>query len=465
MNTIDKNEKYEGPFISDLIKVVFGRKLLLCIITVCLTIIIALGLKLGISNRQTCYQTTFTYSNENLNYGEYVDGSVFNFKTLTNYDILKEIKDSNEEFSSINVDKIVSNQAISITSENEKRERPVLNVVNEKTGETNQTLVSQNYNINYTIKVNKQYFKNASQAEKFLTAIAEKPNLTNIDIVSSMTFQSNFTAINETNYYENKIDLLESQYNIILNEYKKLSSSYSNLYINISDNIKTVQDANTLFISNFKTNSLESLMTDSILYGYIENFESSEKNLTRELNNAIYQYKLLDSKIKSLKDFYSNSQVVNQNNDEYNSLIIEKEDTKVSIQRYAKKFLAYGKTVTELVNSFSGLNDVYTEEELTEFKATVDNSNIKSFVSELNNVIAKMKEYTRILNEVETKVIEKRSMVTYETVSTIETVGGINNALIAIISIVIGFVCAASVNICLDYKKIYKKDNDIKNDK
>ena len=58
----NQNVKYEGPFISDIVKTIFGRKILLFIIWALVTIVGIVGFQFIVNPRLEKYEVEFAYN-------------------------------------------------------------------------------------------------------------------------------------------------------------------------------------------------------------------------------------------------------------------------------------------------------------------------------------------------------------------------------------------------------------------
>ena len=248
------NKEEEGISLLELLKVMLGRKLVLLITTV-LTAIIGTILILFVYNKQTQnYSATFSYSDSILMSGNYVDGSSFNYKSLITENNLKEIKNSSSAFKSINIDKLIDNDGISISVNNTDTTNELLN---EKT---------------YTIFLRGKFFKSTSQAKKFVNAVAETATNTNAQIVSNLTSDSNLTSYANSNKFEIKVQYLIEQLDMLDEKYETMIENYGDLVLSSGKTVSAIQNELDTYFKNHKLSSLDTEIRSNIyVYNYAEN--------------------------------------------------------------------------------------------------------------------------------------------------------------------------------------------------
>ena len=245
-------EKYEeGIDLLTIVKVAFGRKLLLAIITVVITVIGILGIQFLYSKPNEKYLSSFEYSIPGINEGRYIDGSNFNYRTLISLNNLVNVKDSNSEFNSINVWDMYNNNDIQITytyldSDNQPLADPY-----------------------YTINVKKSYFSSDKQAAKFISEIANYPIEKTLEIVKNTTYDYNLKSYNSALTYEGQIQYLESQIELLNDKYLTLITDYGDLYID-EEQISQKQAKLTLYFVN---NPLSLLSNELEINGYVKNYD------------------------------------------------------------------------------------------------------------------------------------------------------------------------------------------------
>lgn len=209
----------------------------------------------------------------------YLDGEVFNYAEAISAENLLKVKDSNKDYASIDVDKMVKNNDISVR-ENEK---------NEKNPDEETT---------YTLTVKSKYFANNAQMSSFVK-----------DVVSSLQEKSN-TAINSYTVdkaISSKFSSLEfdQQVAALSKQYRNIEVAYNELSEKFSSSAK------------LKDGSLSEAITD-----FKEAYKEGSDTVFAKLSSQIYQDGLamikeeesLDSKVLSLKTQAENYKTTLKNN-------------------------------------------------------------------------------------------------------------------------------------------------------
>ena len=146
------NELYEeeGISLGQIFKVMFLRWKLLLIITASIFVIGMLGTQLIYNKLKTRYSSTIEYVNVlGATDGTYIDNSIFNYRDIIKLSNLQTVKESSDDFKSIDVEKINKDEAITLTK---------------KFDETTKTYL-------YTISVKAKYFSDKNQAKEFINSV------------------------------------------------------------------------------------------------------------------------------------------------------------------------------------------------------------------------------------------------------------------------------------------------------
>ncbi|MBR6289654.1 MAG: hypothetical protein IKR19_09990, partial [Acholeplasmatales bacterium] len=165
----------EGLSLLDLIKVSFGTnkksRIRFGIVLLAMAVITYLAIGVIYNGRKADYTANFQYQIPSLiekenNEGvvssvSYLDGTPFNVNSLTTLSHLKAVKESNSEFSNIDVETMYENTHIKATF----------------TG----TGAYQ-----YTISARERYFSNVAQAKKFFSALIQLPMTVTSNLVESI---------------------------------------------------------------------------------------------------------------------------------------------------------------------------------------------------------------------------------------------------------------------------------------
>lgn len=436
-DNIDENNG--GITLGQLFSVVFGRKILLAVITVVILIVGTLGYKFMISDPSEQYQARFEYNIQGFENSTYIDGSQFNYRELISYDNLLAIKESNPDFSSINVEKLCDNNAIKI------------DLVTEYTtiGSNTTNEISAQY---YKITVYKSYFSSKKQARNFIEEICLQP----LNITKKLTTETDYTT-NLINFdssvaYENKITYLQNQLDFLNKKYEALIDFYGDVQYEGKKLSNILSEVNIYF----ENNSLDNLYQEAIQNGYV-NGDAQKSQLETEKATLLDEKKLntntiaaLTAERQSLIDSVSNMSSGLQNLDlsVYNQKIAE-----LTIRNSEIDYQI------EVINRKLG---IINQDGVEVPNTTTNKSTLEQFVTKLNESKLKMEEFTNIYTEAERQVITEYSKVYYHANSIIIQSEGTSIALVAACFLVVGVVVGCVVNLCLDYKKLTPKKESCK---
>lgn len=411
MNEQQITNNDEGISLLDIIKVILRRKRIFCITTLAIAIIGILAIMLGYNKYMPSYAASFEYTYPSLINNEYIDGSKFDYRTLTSLDTLEQIKNSNSSFSSIDVEELYENDDIKIELVYDDEE--------EKT------------TYSYYISIASKYFRSAKQAKDFIIALTTIPTNKNLELTETITHDSYLTLFDDSNIYESQVSMLESQYNLLMSKYNNLIGFFSDVVLSdgkvMSTKVRNIE-------ANFNSDYLGSLYDEIRINGYIkENSiyknhlevrkETLQENL--EINNE--KLTIFENKIKAITDTSTNSIV-----------IIE----------------SYTQEIVKLVNENSQI-----EKEIKEIELKLDGINdSKNFEIKLLSYRNKLEEFTKQYCSVETEMVNKNSEVFYGDNSIIKVDGNIGIITGAVFSLAVGIICACCLNLVLGRKDFSKKN-------
>lgn len=408
-------EKYEdGIDLLTLIKVAFGRKLLLAIITVVITVIGILGIQFLYSKPNEKYLSSFEYSLPGINEGRYIDGSNFNYRTLISLNNLVNVKDSNSEFNSINVEDMYNYNDIQITytyldSDNQPLADPY-----------------------YTINVKKSYFSSAKQAANFISEIANYPIEKTLEIVKNTTYDYNLKSYNSALTYEGQIQYLESQIELLNDKYLTLITDYGDLYID-EEQISQKQAKLTLYFVN---NPLSLLSNELEINGYVKNYDITLPQLETQK-----EY-LIDEKERNL-DLITDYQIKIDD-------ILSKATGIVDISNYTAE-------VAKLTNRNA---EIDKELKIIENKiSSSSTSTPKGFIDDLTAAKQALVDFTNDYVKLEQQVYSEYNQVFFMNKAVVEVSGGISIIISFALSAVVGLIAGCVVNLIVDRKKLSEKPN------
>lgn len=417
----------EGISFLDLLKVAFGRKILLLIITLSITLVGVLFVKFYYNKNKQQYFINYEYVIPGIEEGKYIDDSKFSYQMLVSPSSLNKVKESDPEFSSINVGKLVDNDVIQIFCDITRN-----NATNEVT------------DMNFKLVANVKYFKSYKQANKFIHAVADQPYNKTLLLLDTIKYDSLLDTYKNSNVYDTKADCLVKQYELLQVQYKSLIGKYGDVSLNDGKKISSYLDELTI---HFTENNVESLVTELQKNGYVKDFANYKNELLDQYQKYNSDYELNQSKIDSLMTIINNysASISAPDLTAYNEIIAE----------LAVKNVEIRKTIEAIKYKLGEDPEDPTNHEYdhpADYEAKMNAYNAK--IEKYDDALTK---YTNDFKEVIKEVVTDGSYVSYKN-NSIYIQGGIR-MLIAIPALLIfGCFVGCIVNICLDHKKLGKKE-------
>jgi hypothetical protein len=472
-----ENEFYEedGISLGQIFKVMFLRWKLLLIIAASIFVVGILGTQLIYNKMKTKYSSTIEYVNVlGATDGTYINNSIFNYRDIIKLSNLNSIKNSNSDFASIDVEKIVNNEDITLTKK-----------------------IDENLKTSfYTIQIKASYFKSSKQAKDFINAIFNIPVNELVSIYETSDNKSYLTAYNDCTDYESQIEALYNELNLLDNKYTELLKNYPESSVN-GKNISAYQ----VLFQNKYGQVVEKIIDSNSNYTTTNNNNNSTTTETKTNvnNNVTIKYKVIEdlknelSAKKYVKDFEANkASLLNRKASlekqiEDNNIVIESLEDKIVLYNTGKNRndSSYVEDPNDLKISNNN-NDAFTPLTTEISKLQKENAEISSEIAIIDTQIAnnggstdeiityeaKLSNlYTSLVvsaNEytnVSTTVVKNYSNVEYES-KAIEASGGLGLIVSALLSLVAGLVVACVVNLIIDREKLkpgyFDKENNSK---
>lgn len=165
---------------------------------------------------QYSYNLAGTYEDEDTI--RFVDGTVFNSYDLTNIENLKKVKDSKEEYSRIDVEKIITDGGITVTKDIIEKDTSTTTVKDKTT---------ENVSITYTLVAKARCFPNDKVGKEFLYDLITLPKSLSNAAISNYHVGSYFSPVFETLSFETQVEQLGKQYDANIEVYTALSEKFS----------------------------------------------------------------------------------------------------------------------------------------------------------------------------------------------------------------------------------------------
>ena len=413
----------EGISLSDLLKVAFGRKILLLIITLSITLVGVLFVKFYYNKNKQQYYVNYEYVMPGIEEGKYIDDSKFNYQMLISTNSLNKIKDSDEDFKNIDIEKIIDKDGIQITCDITK---------NETTNEVT--------DMKFKIVANVKYFKNKSQANKFIHAIADQPYNRTLLLLDTIKYDSLLDTYKNSNVYDTKADCLVKQYELLQAQYENLIEKYGDVSLSDGKKLSSHFDELTIY---FTENNVEALVTEIQKNGYVKDFTSYEGELLNQKQKYESDYELNDNKINSLMNIINNysSTISTPDLAAYNEIISKLAIENVEIERKLQ-------TINKQLENGSSDPDYEAKKKAFDVKIEKYDEVLTSFTNDFKAVVK--------------EVVTEGSYVSYNN-NTVKVQGGIRLLIAGPALLILGCFAGCIVNVCLDHKKLSNKEETKEN--
>ncbi len=420
-------DKYEDTGISvvDLFKVMYGRKLIVLIVTVSVLLISILAVALGYNMQNSTYVTTFSYNSSDIQAGKYIDGSSFDYRGLVSLEVLQNIKNSDSTFDSVDVEKMYEKGDISIEVTYDKND------------------VNDTYNVYYKMAIKKKYFKNEYLGKKFIAALTEYPVSRTKNLAQNLNYKSNLTLYDSAFSYENMILYLQAQLDYLDTNYTDILTTFGDSIIND----KKISTYKNEVDSYFNENKLTDLSAELETYCYVKDSSVSSLYLDKaatelEITKINAEIATIETQIERLLELVKNSGTsVNQ----------------IDIDVYNEKLLELN---SELIDAQNELN--YIEGLIDNANSTDETylTNESAFDEKLSKSYAKLVEFTDIYKTNYCTVINNNIYVYYTKTRIISEEQGFSIIITMVLGVIGGLALAGIVNLCIDHKKLFKKQEE-----
>ena len=430
------DEEKSGVSLRDILRMIGKRIWWILGISVLVALIAGLLFGLVLNRGKDVYSVAFMLEFPG-NTAYYPDGTPFRYESIVYAENLQRIKDSDEQFSGLDVQKMSSEEdGIAIFERT-------------RAGEENDTVV---YTGIYEIRVGSGYFKSEEQAAVFLHALVE---LT-IDEVNVRFSSLDFTAW-EANYensdsYADRVSALRRQYAYLLDEYDSyLATGAYASFLYEGRPLSALRNELSALLST----RIGNLETELANKGYI----FSETELASTLNkiealqlesrqNAL-RIRALESELEKLYDIYGTGMSASQL-DTFESF---HETIRTLTDRNAEISYEVGRLYRSAGYTDPNDDGIWTDGEVwTEGTSLAT----EAFDAELEAVKAKLMEQTATCKQAIGGLYKTYSYVAFEQSGIRVISGGVDPFLAAAAGLVAAFLLASLVFCMADYPK-YKK--------
>ena len=442
-------EEKEGISIGDIFKKIWHAKITLGVSFVAILVLGVFGIHYLYTKPNQIYTGSVTYQFKGSTEGLYPNGTTFDYRTMIEPEQLEAIKNSKEEYANINIDKMLENNAISVSL-----------LTGQTTNENGETVTVDLPNY-VSIQCSASYFDNETQAKNFLKDVLDAPNNLANSLYEAIDFESNLTLADVSLTYEDQIDYLILQRDLVIENYEELSSVFGRNAYTDKNSTSTITQTLTSIKSFFTTNNLSSLQTLATNEQYVKSDQEGEiTQLTNELNRLVAEYNSNLNQINNLQTEWdkitnSGSTIISSPNDFLTAIY---ELTTANSKLYDRIETLSQKLGYTLTTSSGKLVLNKNEGEQTYKKAT------ESFKTQLNTITTNLTTYTEQLQLTTEFLYTNYAKPIYTLTSVVEISGGLNIILNGAISFVVAAILAcviAGIKGNIDIKKEEKNKQDV----
>ncbi len=423
-------EEY-GITLGEICRIIFRRVWWVIGVTAAFLLITVLLVQFWYNPNNRQYTVSYNIRFPDSSSGLYPDGTPLRVTDSVLLGSLTEIKsgtysegeENAPDFSDIDIEDMVENDAISLTA------------VTTEASDSGEAGWS-----GYRLTVSYKYFKDSAQAVAFIKKIAEYPIDKAQYIVENALYNYNLTQYDVGTTYEAKIAALINQKNYVMSIYDFIRNNYGETYRPLGASDKTITDyineASTIFDSRiqsayYNTVTANYYVWDTETYKLTANASIEATRIEIANNEAIVS--ALEEKIAELD---KNGTAFDQ------------------IEAYHEKIASYVERNTQLETSIKTTEETLAKIEIYESdpQAVEDKA---EFDAQLDSTRAQLATLTETAKSLRIATYQNESMVLYVN-NTIETEGGINILVAAVVGAVLGFIIVSVVILIKDMPE-YKR--------
>ena len=223
-----------------------------------------LGFKLILNPAKKTLSATYTYNlaatvDANGSF-RFVDGTLYDYQDILSLDSLTEVKNSNDLFKKVNVEKIYQNSSISVEK----------NVTTYKDTDI--------VDVNFKISAKAATFPSDKVGQEFLFQLLQLPKGASEKAIDKYELTSLFTAEYGNLVFDKQISLLKNQYNSVLNSLYTLSNKFGTSVVVDESGEKisqTIQNFNNKYVTG-TVNDLDTL-SGALYSKYYVNYTVGEE--------------------------------------------------------------------------------------------------------------------------------------------------------------------------------------------
>ncbi|MGN1295713.1 MAG: hypothetical protein ACI4U5_04830 [Bacilli bacterium] len=398
--------------LTNILKVIFHRYILLGCITGVTFLVGTLGLTI-IGNSQETYVSSFKYNIPSIQNNKYLDGSNFDFQYILSKSNIEEVINSNPEYSNIKIKTLLNSEINEI-----KYVREYSDVTKEE------------LNAYYKLTLPKCVFSSKEQAESFVIDLLSYPIKESIKSLNNLNYKINLENYSSALKYEDQITYLNNQNNLLVAQYNSLINLYGDVSFENRSLSSYCNDVKRLDYSLL----LSDLSNELKQNGYSMNVEKEKTSLELEKKEIQKTIQYNEQKINELREMIK---YLLDNSSSVQSLDID----------------AYNQKIAELLIENVNLSERVEE---IDIKITTATNAPTSFLNNLENINQDLDEATDKYLEVESYLINNYSSISHKNQRVIYEENETSIVKNALLSLLIGFALGCIVNLIVDRKYLFE---------
>lgn len=423
-----EEKEEDGLSLGEIFHVLFIKKWLLLAITLIVMLIGVIFVQFLYNPGKVEYQSTFeikfpdAFKVEDDDTRHYPDGTEFLYQELISLENLKKAQAKDESFSSIDVEKMKKNNGISIQ-------------------EYEATINNEPVKLQiYSIYILKSYFKSDEQAADFFQALINIPVETILEKSKSIDYDRFLKQFELLDDYAAQMDILINQKNLIIQNYDQLIKNYSTAHtVTLKDGTtKSISEAQSDIEGYFTRYDLEAMKSEVELNGYVYPNSEFLINVQNRLADLERELEKNNRKLESLQE-----QIKNISGEEGQTIIIQGLVSEIS------KVTEQNAEIETAIKDYNRYLNASKEPGYAE--------KLANFETRLNSHYAKLQEFTELYSAFNNEIYEINAKALISAGSVVVENGGFNVLIALVIFLVVGFVLAGCLNLCLDLPKYLKE--------
>lgn len=414
------DEEEEGVSLGDIFHVIWGRKILLGIITLVTTIILVIFVAFIYNPSKKVYVSNFELNFSGSDTNSYPTGRTFNYKNIASEEKIQKVIDSNEKYSFLDAKSIIENNNITISREN-----------------TDDGYV-------YTLTISGLRKGNTNLYRSFVRDLIDLTYDEIEDDINKINFIDDIEIYNSYKTYDQSLVFLQNQYDKLKERYNNLLSVYNDSYVVNGKKLSSyVAEIDAFFL----TTSFSTLLSIANKNNYVYDIDEYNKYVEYEKIALEKTYFDNANRIDNLKTRYIE---LNQNGNSGESLksladIIGQLVDDNSIIENKLNDMGYILSGDEFIKVVSSVVAPTVNEEFNKLvKSTYDNLH-KFYLDYENNI---------------KEIYHGQTSLLFEKNSIIEESGTINLVIVAVGGIVLGLILGGVVAVIVDHKKLSNNEEE-----